>query len=408
MRRAKLSVLSTLVASLFLIGLPVAHADAASSGYLHRQDQQIVDGAGSAVRLHGVNLGNWLVWESQLMGSPTLASVGESQIMKGLTTLVGAAAADQFRTDVRNAYITQGDIQTIAGLGFNSVRVPLPYTLLEDDSAPYQYKDEGWRVLDDLVSWAQQSGIYVIFDLHAAPGGQNTFFHSSAVKGVAAMWKNADFQARTVALWKAIAARYADSTAVGGFDVLNEPQAPKNAALLSMYQRIIAAIRSVDTHHLIFLEGANTSRTFTVFTSRLDENMAISLHQYVWTMLSPANNLTQADDSAKRLDVPLWVGEMGWDSYAHTASQVKMMNADPEVSGWAFWTWKASKNNAWKWGETFSVTPAWQKTIAWIAASWRAKPTAATALQGMQDYVKAIGSAPQDARTLSILEGTGS
>jgi hypothetical protein len=99
---------------------------------------------------------------------------------------------------------------------------------------------------------------------------------------------------------------------------------------------------------------------------------------------------------------------MGWDSYAHTASQVTMMNADPEVSGWAFWTWKASTNSAWKWGETFSVTPAWQKTLAWIAASWRAKPSAATALQGMKDYINAIGSAPQDARTLSILEGTGS
>ena len=105
------------------------------------------------------------------MGSPTLATIGESQIMSGLATLVGQAAADQFRTDVRATYITQSDLQEIAGLGFNSVRVPVPYTLLEDDSAPYEYKAAGWQMLDNIVSWAQQAGIYVIFDLHAAPGG---------------------------------------------------------------------------------------------------------------------------------------------------------------------------------------------------------------------------------------------
>jgi hypothetical protein len=136
--------------------------------------------------------------------------------------------------------------------------------------------------------------------------------------------------------------------------------------------------------------------------------MALDLHQYVWTMLSPVNNLTQAEASAKKIDVPLWVGEMGWDSYAHTASQVSMLNADPLVSGWAFWTFKASTNSAWKWTETFSVTPAWQQTIAWTAATWRPKPSAATALQGMQDYLHAISSAPQDARMVAILQGTGS
>jgi hypothetical protein len=404
----KRALLSLLAAVLALLGLPLAHANAEPVGYLHRQDNQVVDGSGNVVRLRGVNLGNWLVWESQLMGSPTIAFTGEAQIMKGLTTLVGATAADQFRTDVRSSYITQADIQSIANLGFNSVRVPIPYTLLEDDAAPYQYKDSGWQALDNLVSWAGQAGIYVIFDLHATPGGQNTFFHSGAVGGVAGLWQNADFQARTVALWKAIAARYSDSTAVGGYDLLNEPMVPKAATLLAFYQQIVGAIRSVDANHLLILEGTNSARTFTDFKTRPDENMAFSLHQYVWLSLNPANGLHQAEASAQKLDVPLWVGEMGWDSYAHTASQIAMMNSDPAVSGWSFWTWKASTNKTWKWAETFSVTPAWQQTIGWIIASWRPKPSAATALKGMQDYLNAISAAPQDSRMVAILQGTGS
>ena len=55
-------LMSLLVAVTCVVGLPLAHADAAPSGYLHRQDMQIVDGSGNPIRLHGVNLGNWLVW----------------------------------------------------------------------------------------------------------------------------------------------------------------------------------------------------------------------------------------------------------------------------------------------------------------------------------------------------------
>ena len=48
----------------------------------------------------------------------------------------------------------RGDVARIAALGFNVVRVPFNYRLLEDDERPYSYRDDGWSILDHLLDWS--------------------------------------------------------------------------------------------------------------------------------------------------------------------------------------------------------------------------------------------------------------
>jgi hypothetical protein len=382
-----------------------AVTNASTTGYVHRSHQSLVDGAGHVIKMRGFNLGNWLVWESQLMGSTITPLNGQKVMLPRLASAVGKPAANKFFADAQASYITRADFQQIASLGFNSVRVPIPDSLLESDSLPYIYKNSGWQVLDNIVSWGQQAGVYVIFDLHAAPGGQNTFFYSDPVNKRPQLWRNAKDQQRTITLWRAIAARYANNTTVAGYDLLNEPGAPTPASIVNLYKRIIAAVRAVDSHHLIILEGTNNAHKFTAFTQRYDENMAISLHQYPWLTANPAKELAATDAVARNLDVPLWVGESGWDSDKNIASQVTMFNNDPEVSGWSFWTWKAADTGMWDWASSFPVSAAWKQTVQWMAAPGKPRPPLATIRQGMSDYLSAITHAQLNPGLISILQG---
>ena len=55
--------------------------------------------------------------------------------------------------------------------------------------------------------------MYVVLDLHAAPGGQSGYFIADP-QGKKRLWDDETYQQRTVALWKAIAARYHDRCAI--------------------------------------------------------------------------------------------------------------------------------------------------------------------------------------------------
>ena len=71
----------------------------------------------------------------------------------------------------------------------------------------------------------------------------------------------------TIDLWKKLAERYKNETWIGGYDILNEPAwnlGTNNIPLKNLYVAITNAIRSVDSTHIIFIEGIGTLRIFLV------------------------------------------------------------------------------------------------------------------------------------------------
>ena len=81
---------------------------------------------------------------------------------------------------------------------------------------------DGWRHVDDTIAWARKYGLWVVLDLHAAPGGQ-TGTNIDDSWGYPWLFESEKAQVDTVALWKRIAARYRDEPSVLGYDLLNEP-----------------------------------------------------------------------------------------------------------------------------------------------------------------------------------------
>ena len=89
-----------------------------------------------------------------------------------INQLVGEDEARRFWKSYRDNYITREDIYLLKKLGFNSVRVPFNYRLFVSADDPAKLDGDGYQLLDRVVKWCKQEGLYVILDMHAAPAGQ--------------------------------------------------------------------------------------------------------------------------------------------------------------------------------------------------------------------------------------------
>src|SRR3954468_22608619 len=137
----------------------------AGAQFAHSDHKQIVDRAGRPVMLRATNLGNWLVPEGYMWlfeGGPQ----SPSEIRALVLELLGPEGSETFWRKYRENYVTREDIELIHRAGFNAIRVPMHYSLFESDDA------EGFKLLDRLIGWSKAEGLYVMLDLHAAPGGQ--------------------------------------------------------------------------------------------------------------------------------------------------------------------------------------------------------------------------------------------
>jgi hypothetical protein len=379
---------------------PTPPAGSPGMPFLRTSGTQIVDSAGNTVRLRGVNLGGWLLWEGWIFGG---GYTGESAIVNRLASLVGTQAAQQFHSDVQNDMIQESDIAQIARLGFTVVRVPFNYRLLEDPTQPGVYKASGWALLDNLVSWGQKYHVYIVLDMHAAPGGQGLGFIYDDPTGPL-LWNSPQSQRDMIATWRAIAARYSGNSAIAGYDLLNEPWGSAQD-LSSIYAQTIAAIRSVDPNHMIFLEGAQDSRDFSYATAPLDPDIVYSPHMYLWSQTNAAQQLSTWAQLAAAQNVPLWIGEFGEDFPSSDAKEVAMFAAQSTIAGWSFWTWKQTG-----WGVySIQTTPAWQALINWLCDTSAPAPTVAQATQGMQDFLASIQLQNETPNTAveSALTGAG-
>jgi hypothetical protein len=248
--------------------------------------------------------------------------------------LLGPAKAEEFWRQWRANYITEADIDQIAKMGFNSVRVPLHWKFFMSEDT------EGFKLLDQVVEWARKDGIYVILDLHCAPGGQ-TGSNIDDSWGYPWLYTSPEAQDETVAIWKRIAARYKNNSTVLGYDLLNEPL-PNweklrllKRELVPVYMKIAAGIRQVDKNHVLILGGANWDSDFGVFSGAFDPNTMFTLHKY-WTATTDKSVIQPYLDFRHEHHVPIWLGESGENKDAWVEGFRKTL--EENNVGWAFWT----------------------------------------------------------------------
>jgi endoglucanase len=328
----------------------------AQAQFAHTKGKEIVDGAGRPLLLRGTNLGNWLVPEGYMWHLNEGGPESPREIEALITELIGPQRAREFWHTYRESYITQPDIHFIRQCGFNSIRVPLHYKFFETDDS------EGFKLLDRVIGWARQENLYIILDLHAAPGGQ-TGKNIDDSDGYPWLFSDPSAQQLTIEIWQRLARHYRNNPTVLGYDLLNEP-IPNypglerfNASLEPLYKRIAGAIRQVDTHHILILGGAQWDNNFDVFGAPFDKNTIYTFHRYH----APAEQATvqRYVDFRDKYQVPVWIGESGENSDDWIAKFVGVLEKND--IGWAFWPYK--KMQATTSVVSFAAPEGWQKII---------------------------------------------
>ena len=327
------------------------------------KDGYIVNEKGENVVLKGVNLGNWLLWETWMGIVPEYTK--DWSYFDTIDLLVERFGEEQ-TTEIIKTYednfITENDIAQFEKLGFNCVRVPFWYRnfMTEDLEWLTENHDDnrGFQKLDWLIKTCEKYGIYVILDLHGAPGGQSKN-HCTGKAGRNELYENEEMMNATVELWCAIANRYKDNKTVCAYDLLNEPQnnsgyegdyswiAESEEAVSrtnKAYDLLYKAIREIDKNHIISFEGVWST---TVLPNPKDmgyENMLYQLHLYDKDKGMIKYRVKELKTARKDWGVAVVVGEYNNGDFEYYAQKLYDKNDISRVK----WTYK-----------TFNVGEQW-------------------------------------------------
>ncbi len=327
-----------------------------SQGYLKASGKKIVDQKGNNVLLRGIGLGGWMLQEGYML---RVQGSGQQQhrVRERIDSLIGPEKTAAFYDAWLNNHTTKGDIDSLRSWGFNSIRLPMHYNLYtlpvekEPVAGANTWIDKGFQLTDALLSWCKANKIYLILDLHAAPGGQgNDLNISDRDPSKPALWESDANKQKTVALWKKLAGRYKDEPWIGGYDIINEPnwgftdpandkngtKEQHNEPLRTLMMNITAAIREVDKKHLIIIEGNGWGNNYNGVFPPWDPNMVLSFHKY-WNKNDQASikNMLAARD---QYNIPIWLGETGENSNVWFTQAIRLF--EENNIGWSWWPLK--------------------------------------------------------------------
>lgn len=305
---------------------------------------QFIAPDGTPVVLKGTNLGNWLLPEGYMFKFGKTNATW--MINEAFNELVGPAETDAFWQEYLDSYITEKDIAYLKSIGVNHLRIPFNYRMLTGEHYMGS-QNHGFKYLDRVVEWSAKHGIWILLDMHAAPGGQ-TGDNIDDSHGYPFLFVDEASQDQIVEIWTEIAEHYKDNPTVIGYDLLNEPVAHYfeedydvlNSALEPLYKRITAAIRTVDTNHIIFLGGAQWNTNFSVFSEPFDDKLAYEFHKY-W-MPVELGEIKQYIDFRDKYDVPIYIGETGENTNEWVKDFRELL--DEHDISWAFWPYKKMNN----------------------------------------------------------------
>lgn len=277
---------------------------------------------------------------------------------------------------------SRNDYQTIAGWGFNVVRLPIAWNFIEPKPGEY---DESYftKYVDKDISWAKQFGVYVILDMHQYGWSPHfTYYDSWHTAGVpqwgvsaypntakgeaqakADFWRglgpngtpvsatNPSMQDRFIQMWKYVASRYAAEPTIAAFDLFNEPDVSSSGAstgwityydynkfalsdVPALQEKTVDGIRTVDTNHLILWEPALIWNKQTQYVNK--PNVGYAPH---YPKLSKLDIVIKQSEAWNQ---PVFIGEWGTPVENPNATKYirDLLDAqDKYLLSWAWWTY---------------------------------------------------------------------
>lgn len=326
-----------------------------AQGFLRAEGKRIVNEKNENVLLRGIGLGGWMLQEGYML---KIDKEGQQyRIRERIQELIGARQTQEFYDSWLSNHTRKVDIDSLKAWGFNSIRLPMHFNLytLPADQEPKAgentWLEKGFQLTDSLLSWCKANQMYLILDLHAAPGGQgNDLNISDRDPSKPSLWELEANQQKTIALWRKLAERYANEPWIGGYDIINEPnwgfedpssdkngtKEKTNAPLKKLMVEVTKAIREVDKKHIIIIEGNGWGNNYNGILPQWDNNMVLSFHKY-WSHNDPASagNMVKMRD---QYNIPVWLGETGENSNVWFTEAIRLF--EKNNIGWAWWPLK--------------------------------------------------------------------
>lgn len=327
-----------------------------AADYLKTWGSKLVTRSGKQVLLQGVNLGGWLIQEAWMCpldkgdkgwGNWDTLDAFEK---RGFTKEQIQAVVKVYEDN----WITEKDLDIIYGMGMNCVRVPFWYrNFQQDDNGTYYSEQDmnenpGFKRLDWVIEECEKRGMYVILDLHGAPGFQSVDHCCGKSHDSRLFLDNEEgkkYRDMTVELWQRITRRYKDNPVVAAYDLLNEPMngfegaEKEDSVLWDFYDVLYKAIREIDPDHILSMEGIWELSNLPDPRDYGWENVLYQTHNYNWHTNEIDRKLS---DITERMEwnVPVYVGEFQaqgiWEYVLNSYNQA-------DVS-WTTWTYKGAKS----------------------------------------------------------------
>lgn len=357
---------------------------------LSQNGKKIINSDGKTVQLTGVNLGNWLLQEAW-MGAIDKGDNdhwGEYDTYETLCNRFGREKADALMDIYRCNFLCESDLDYLSSQNVNCVRVPFWYENFTYSNNSYSdfKKDSsgeiiGFSYLDWIINECGKRNIYVILDFHGLYGFQSTnhscgktdsmkLFSLSSKQGlfdkVAYVNKcdiNSTYLTANKELWKDIALRYKDNPTVAGYDIMNEPLNNDNVNFRSptsvtsyargdcyspVLNELYTAIRSVDSNHIIIMQGIWDIEELPKPSKYSWKNVAYSCHNYNYAKSEIEGKVNSYNNFSQ--NVPMFVGEFSASDYDSENSGKNLRRTATDIYNnagfsWCTWTYKAVKKS---------------------------------------------------------------
>ncbi|KAF9512021.1 glycoside hydrolase family 5 protein [Hydnum rufescens UP504] len=310
--------------------------------------------------VRGVSLGGWLVLEPWI--TPSLFdNTGKPAIVDDVRPAPRPGNCLRVLKNHWGTFITEADFATIAAAGLNHIGF-----WAFDTTGGERYITGQFPYLRTAVTWAQNHGLFVLIDLHGAPGSQNGYDDSGHRGSIS--WNidqtNID---RMNAIIKALAAEFSKpqyANVVSAIAPLNEPAAYTSLWLLSTYRQFV-----YDSYGNICQNGNLVEVMHDAFQP-LDSWNRIMSSSSGYTNVLMGTHHYQVFSNAEEV--------MTWPQHISTACDC----------GVAMVMWASTSGNLWTIAGEFTTTPydcvkylngcglgcatiAFEKAQGWIYWTWK-------------------------------------
>lgn len=372
-----------------------AESSATHTGFITISGHDLIKPDGTKLFIKGTNLGNWLNPEGYMFRFNKANSA--RFINEMFCQMVGPDFTAEFWKAFKDNYITRDDVQFIKNTGSNTIRLPFHYKLFTDeDFMGLTAAQDGFARVDSVVKWCREEGLYLILDMHDAPGGQ-TGDNIDDSYGYPWLFESRASQQLYCDIWRKIADYYKNEPVILGYELFNEPIAPYfdnmdelNNKLEEVYKMGVAAIREVDNNHIILLGGSQWNGNFKPFKdSTFDDKLMYTCHRYGGEPTKEAiMNFINFRDS---VNLPMYMGEIGHNTDEWMAAFCKTM--EENNIGWTFWPYKKTDGSSFvgitppaNWDVVVKFSEAPRSTYKEIR---EARPDQQIARKAMLDFIEA-------------------